>query len=201
MTAENVVSQLHTNAACGLTRKAARSRYRKFGANTLFGTQKNNRGAFWLSVLRDPSILLLAFILFFACCFSVQAPVLAAVAVTLVVVALTFFLMRKSNAADEIVSLYSIPTVFVLREGKVMELSAQYLVPGDILLLQKGDIVPCDCRILEENGDFCTRLIYRDANGRRTAVEQIKKTDTVYPLGTSFSRTVHFPVLSVVFQL
>ena len=182
MTAQAAVTQLHTNAACGLTRKAARSRYRKFGANTLFDdVKKDGVWSVWKSIVTDPAILLLLFVLLFALFFSARAPIVAAIAVLIISVALMLRLVRKISFLLETVSLYRAPTVLVLREGSVFEISSRYLVPGDILLLQKGDVVPCDCRLLEADGEVCTRLIYRDASGRRTALEQIKHADLVYP--------------------
>src|SRR4030065_1629854 len=39
--------------------------------------------------------------------------------------------------------------VKVLREGSVQQLRAEQLVPGDIVLLEQGDNVPADCRLVE----------------------------------------------------
>ncbi|MCA9151647.1 MAG: cation-translocating P-type ATPase, partial [Planctomycetales bacterium] len=43
----------------------------------------------------------------------------------------------------------SVPVVRVRREGVVREISSRKLVPGDILLMEVGNYVPCDCRLLE----------------------------------------------------
>ena len=42
--------------------------------------------------------------------------------------------------------------VKVLREGKVQAISAQDVVPGDVILLEEGDDVPADCRLIEAFG-------------------------------------------------
>lgn len=181
MTAEAAVAQLHTNAACGLSRKAARSRCRKLGFNTLFDTAKNGRWAVWKTLLVDPSVLLLLFSVFLAIFFSNLSQVIAALITLLISVIAAFFLTGKIIHTHQIVSQYRVPTVFVLREGHLYEISARNIVPGDILLLQKGDIVPADCRVLETDGELCTRLIFRDGKGKRTAIEQIKRSDIVYP--------------------
>ncbi|MEZ4683062.1 MAG: hypothetical protein R2932_53515 [Caldilineaceae bacterium] len=44
------------------------------------------------------------------------------------------------------------PTVRVRRAGKVQELSARELVPGDIVQLEAGNVAPADARLLEVNG-------------------------------------------------
>ncbi|HSD33760.1 MAG TPA: cation-transporting P-type ATPase [Gemmatimonadales bacterium] len=40
----------------------------------------------------------------------------------------------------------------VLRDGKLTDIPARQLVPGDVLLLEEGDVVPADCRLLEGAG-------------------------------------------------
>lgn len=40
--------------------------------------------------------------------------------------------------------------VVVIRDGKEKEIDAVFLVPGDIVLLSEGDVVPADLRLLEE---------------------------------------------------
>ena len=46
----------------------------------------------------------------------------------------------------------SAPTVKVRREGHVREVSARELVPGDVVLLEAGNLVPADGRLLEGMG-------------------------------------------------
>ena len=43
----------------------------------------------------------------------------------------------------------SVPNVRVLRDGKLQELSARELVPGDIIQLETGNVIPADLRLLE----------------------------------------------------
>jgi P-type Ca2+ transporter type 2C len=45
----------------------------------------------------------------------------------------------------------AVPTVRVLRSGRVVAISASTLVPGDIVLLEAGGFVPADCRLLESS--------------------------------------------------
>lgn len=179
MTAKAVVEQLHTNAACGLSRKAARSRSRRNSSQHLFSSQEGKLGA-WSSFLHDPSVLLLlltfALTLFFAFNFSVLGGVL----VLACCAGAVFRLTQKMRGVSRINAAFRVPAATVLRDGKLYEISANEVVLGDIVLLQKGDIVPCDCRILESDGEFCTRLIFLDTNGKRTAVDHLKDHATLY---------------------
>ena len=61
MASDAVCQQVHTNAACGLSRKAARSRCKREGVNTLFDAPTGAWKRHLRAVLCDPSILLLLF--------------------------------------------------------------------------------------------------------------------------------------------
>ena len=181
ISADAAVTELHTNAACGLSHKAARSRVRKLGANTLFDFPIPKKSSVWNSFLTDPAILMLLFTLLLALVFSFSASVLLSCIVCVCAFACTFRLTGRFTSLWRTVTLHRIPTVSVLREGKICEISARGVVLGDILLLGRGDIVPCDCRLLKTTGNLRTRLFFGDENGKRMALEQIKQADFVYP--------------------
>lgn len=60
---------------------------------------------------------------------------------------------QESNAGRAMEKLRSIIETkhTVLREGKDLQLSTKEVVPGDIILLDAGDMIPADCRIIESN--------------------------------------------------
>ena len=59
MSAEATAAELHTDAACGLSRKAAWSRLKKIGSNTLFeGTEREERSVTMRRLWLDPALLL-----------------------------------------------------------------------------------------------------------------------------------------------
>ena len=51
------------------------------------------------------------------------------------------------------------PQIATVREGKVVELPSEDLVPGDVVLLEQGDRVPADCRLIEAFGTACFSAI------------------------------------------
>ncbi len=185
MTASATVSQLHTNAASGLSPRAARSRIRKFGPNTLFDVCGCGRFSVWKPLLTDPSVLLLLFSVFLSVFFSEAAPAIATLISFFSAVILTWILTERIFQFNRIISRYRVPRTLVLRDGRVLEISARGVAPGDILLLQAGDVVPADCRLLEADGEIRTRLVYRDGVGKRVALEQIKRAELVYPYGST----------------
>ena len=182
MSSDDAVKKLHTNASCGLSRKEARSRYRKFGENTLFVASQKENSKILKSLFTDPALLLLLFACILSICFSEMITGIS----TLVCFALgicfaiRLLLMEKRFVTD--IAKYRVPTVCVVRDGKEYLTSASNLVKGDIILLKKGDIVPCDCRLLFAN-NFAIRTPSPDEKGKPIWTVTVKKAETIYPYG------------------
>ena len=64
---------------------------------------------------------------------------------------------------------FSIPRVTVIRGGKAERISQRDIVQGDVILLSEGDIVPCDGRIVYENGLFVLEKNISGGTGRKDA--------------------------------
>ena len=183
ITPMSLCQQLHTNAACGLSRKAARSRLRKQGRNALFDDTTSGRKSHIKSLLLDPTLLLMLFGALLAVLFLSLLQIVCTVAVF---VFLTVALVRFLNRCDElsrIISQYRTPVVRVLRDGRVFLVSAARAVVGDILLLHAGDIVPGDCRLLSAQ-QLRVLTLCPDEAGRPTYKEYLKNAEAVYPYGS-----------------
>jgi Ca2+-transporting ATPase len=63
-----------------------------------------------------------------------------------------FYQELKARASIESLKKLTRQKVIVIRDGKEKEIDAVFLVPGDIVLLSEGDVVPADLRLLEEAG-------------------------------------------------
>ena len=59
MTPSDVAQQLHTDAACGLSRKAARSRIKRYGYNSLFDADHAALKRLWRTLIPDSACILL----------------------------------------------------------------------------------------------------------------------------------------------
>ena len=179
----SLCQHLHTNAACGLSRKAARSRLKKQGRNPLFDdtTYKNQNPI--KSLLLDPALLLMFFAALLAVIFLSSLQIVCMIIFFLfLIVALCRFLYR-CDVLFRIASQYRTPTVRVLRDGKVLKVSAARVVVGDILLLGMGDIVPGDCRLLHAQ-ELRVLTLLPDEKGHPTYKEYTKNADVVYPYGS-----------------
>ena len=180
MTAEAVLSQLHTDAACGLSRKAARSRLKKWGANTLFSSERGGITHALLRLAGDVALLLLLFSLALSFLFSQVALAVAVLSALAICIVLWVKAWKTAKNAESVIGRYRIPRVRVIREGRVLWLSADRITVGDLILLGEGDIVPADCRLLETSG-LCVATLMPDESGKPVFMRSPKNANTVYP--------------------
>ncbi|MBQ9131283.1 MAG: cation-transporting P-type ATPase [Clostridia bacterium] len=180
MTAEDTVVELNTNAACGLSCKAARSRSRKAGLNTLFDPPKQS---FWGSVrpfVTDPSLLLSFFVSLFTLYFASPMAGLSALAGMGTGLLFSVLALRQEKRLERQTAKYQIPSVQVVRDRKIFTTSVRTLTVGDVILLKAGDLVPADCRLLSQD-NLTVRTPHPNVNGKPTWSQDRKNADTVYP--------------------
>jgi len=151
-----VLTELKTDAHKGLTGEAARKRLETYGYNEL----KKEKGIspFTLFINQFKNILII--ILLIAIALSVvtyfidpeKGEIIDAVIIAVIVVfcaALGFVQEYRAERALEALKKMLSPTITVLRGGKEEEVPSKELVPGDVLLLEAGDKIPADARLIE----------------------------------------------------
>jgi len=133
----------------GLSQEEAKQRLEKYGKNIIKKTQKFKA----LKILFEQFnsfliyILILAAILSFAIGHNLDAVVISAIIV--INAGIGFFQQYKAEKAIESLKKFLIPHSKVMREGKLIKISSEELVPGDIVILGSGDKINADCRIIE----------------------------------------------------
>ncbi|HEY7820473.1 MAG TPA: HAD-IC family P-type ATPase, partial [Vicinamibacteria bacterium] len=151
LTQDQVAFELRTDLANGLTAEEVQRRLRLHGPNLL---EKARRIPWYLKLLRN-LFSFFAVLLWIAAvlCFlpAVAMPQLGvAIVIVIVVNGLFAFLQeyRTDRAIEELQRLLSLKSK-VIRDGRLQEVDAATLVPGDIVALEQGDIVPADARLIE----------------------------------------------------
>jgi Ca2+-transporting ATPase len=152
-TTEELLHELHTPEG-GLTGEEARQRQAKYGPNKLKDAQKQTLLQRFLTQLKDPMLLILMAAAVVSAITNVIAhESMAEVFIILIVVLLNavlgVFQESKAEAAIEALQSMTAATCKVLRDGQQLTLHSDELVPGDIVLLEAGDSVPADGRLLE----------------------------------------------------
>ena len=145
---DEVAAELKTNAASGLDRKAARSRLRKTGGNSFFFVGTRSFFGCVKAVLADPMLLLLIGVVIIAAVFGRTGIAVGAGIVILVSVVAGITFSVRSQRRIESMSGYSQPKVRVIRGGELFLADARCLVPGDLIIVGEGDIIPCDARLV-----------------------------------------------------
>ena len=153
LSAEEVI-QAQQSRLSGLTMEEAGQRLQKYGLNQLKQAKKITIPQRFLQQLKDPMlIILLAAAAVSGVTSLLQNEGMADVIIILVVVLLNAVLgvyqENKAEAAIEALQTMTAATSKVIRGGKQQLIASSELVPGDIVLLEAGDSVPADGRILE----------------------------------------------------
>lgn len=83
---------------------------------------------------------------------------------------------RSGEYAEELAK-KAVPRVPVLSKEEIKMISAEELLPGDIVVLQKGDNVPADCTILEQRGLMADEYIFTGSHASNYKYDKAQKDD------------------------
>lgn len=136
-------------AAAGLSQREADRRLVRFGANELHRRARRTWPRALLRQLIHPLALLLWLAAALALAGGTVALGIAIVAVVLLNAAFAFAQEQQAERAVEALSAYLPQRATVVRDGRRTMVEARTLVPGDILLLEAGDRVSADARLLD----------------------------------------------------
>ncbi len=136
----------------GLTRAEVASRRLQYGRNELDKKSHTTPLKIFFSQFSDFLILLLLVATVISLILGEMLDAAAMIAIVLLAAALGFVQEYKAEKAMEALERISAPHARVRRDGKVEKIPASEVVPGDILLLEAGDVVPADARIIKESG-------------------------------------------------
>lgn len=150
---EKVLGELQS-AKEGLTSAEAGKRLEENGKNKLTAVKGKSLVRRFLEQLADPMIIILLVAALISGVLAVVenesfADVIIILAVVIVNAVLGVYQESKAEKAIEALQEMSASTSKVLRDGRVQVIHSEDLVVGDIILLEAGDAVPADARILE----------------------------------------------------
>ncbi|MDK7067419.1 cation-translocating P-type ATPase [Lactobacillus paragasseri] len=178
---EGLIKELGANEKQGLTNKVAQEKLAQVGPNALIEGKKKSILEVFLEQFKD----LMVIILIVAAVISAFTGNLESTAVIIVVLILNAILGTvqhvKAEKSLEALKSLSAPAAKVLRDGKKQEIAAKDVVPGDILLLEAGDLVTADGRILD---NFSLQVNESSLTGESTNIDKLDTTfDKEVPLG------------------
>lgn len=169
MTKEEVLSKLNSKET-GLTTGEVEIAIEKHGYNQLNEEKKLSTMQVFISQFKD----FLVIILIIASIISIISGNVESAVVILVVIIINAILgtVQHLKAEESISSLknLSAPKSKVLRDGEKVEVLSKYLVPGDIVFVEAGDVVPADGRVIES---FSLLINESSLTGESEGVEKI----------------------------
>ena len=154
LSVDETMNELNAESA-GLSSERAAERLAQYGPNKLKEAEKPGFWKRFLTQLKDPMLLILLAAAGVSALTgaiageSEWAETIIILAVVLLNAVLGVLQESKAEAAIEALQTMTAATCKVLRDGKMAVLHSDELVPGDVVLLEAGDAVPADGRIIE----------------------------------------------------
>ncbi|MBO4277082.1 MAG: cation-translocating P-type ATPase [Clostridia bacterium] len=140
----------------GISEAEAKARFMRDGANELGAAKKKSFARRFFGALCDrmTAVLLAAAAVSFATSLIGGGGLADPVIILVIVLANAFIAAVQESRAEralEALKKLSAPEITVLRGGKERRISAKEAVRGDVFLLEKGDIIPCDAKLISCN--------------------------------------------------
>ena len=157
---EKVFSEVKSSAN-GLTSKEAEKRLEQNGKNKLKEAEKESLVKQFISSLADPMIIMLLVAAVIQAVVTVAetaggkaklsdfADVIVILVVVIINTIMSLVQESKAEAAMDALMQMTAATSRVLRDGEIITIKSEDLVVGDVIILEAGDAVPADCRIIE----------------------------------------------------
>ena len=146
---EEVLQELNVDRAAGLTDEEVQRRLEQYGDNKLKGKPKKSLAALFFAQLQD----MLIYVLLGATLITILIQEYVDALIILLVVILNAVIgvvqEYKAEKAIEALQKMTTPKALVRRNGEVKEISSEKIVPGDIVILDAGRLIPADLRLIE----------------------------------------------------
>ena len=154
---EEVLKELHTSRKSGLTKEEILVRKQKYGQNKLEDKPKETLLVKFIKQFNDFMIIILIIASIVSAGISyIQGEndyIDSIIIIAIVVLNAILGVVQEAKAEKSIEALKQMtpPKAKALRENLTSEINAEELVPGDIILLEAGNYVPADCRLIESH--------------------------------------------------
>ncbi len=143
------IADLNSDGKSGLTKSEAASRLKKYGVNELVERGRRTPLQILWEQLTATMVLILIAAAVVAGLLGDTKNAIAILAIVALYALLGFSQEYRAEKAIAALKKMSVPNVRVIRDGQLQELPAHDLVPGDVIQLETGNVIPADLRLLE----------------------------------------------------
>lgn len=149
---DQLTETLKTDIHNGLTNNSIEKRKADYGLNLLSQKKKTSIFKIFLNQFLDPVIYILGGAFILSILFNEILEGFAILIVILITVLIGFFMEWQAKKSVEALQNLVHTYTTVIRDGVQTKVESKFLVPGDLIILETGDITPADARIVEHKG-------------------------------------------------
>ena len=168
LSADEAMARLDSRSG-GLSHEEVASRLEKYGHNELEGDDSVSPWRLLLEQFKNVLIIILLVAVALSAFLGEVTDAIVIFIIILFAAGLGFFQEYRAGRAIQALKRMAAPLASVLRGGVETDVPARELVPGDVILLTMGDMVPADARIIEE---FNLRTNEAPLTGESNAIEK-----------------------------
>jgi Ca2+-transporting ATPase len=144
-----ISKHLQTDAAKGLSPEDAAKRLEEYGKNEISATRRISPWLIFLHQFKSAVVYLLLAAAGLSAFFKEWADAIAILLVIVINAVVGFVMEYQAENSMQALRQMTKLNARVVRKGKVTEIPVEEIVPGDLLFLEAGDVVPADGRVVE----------------------------------------------------
>lgn len=152
---EEVLDKLKTDPENGLNVDGVQNRLEQFGPNKVSKARRKSRLAMFLSEFTNPLVVVLLGAALITYLLDDYVDMAVIIAVVLINAIIGYIQEQKAESAIEALTKMLTPEAVVIRDGVTSRISSEEVVPGDVVVMQSGDKVPADTRVLAAKNFHC----------------------------------------------
>ncbi len=144
---EAVISALQSDGTTGLSLSEAQKRLKEYGANKIEEKKSKSLWLIFFSQFKSPIVWLLVFAAGLSFYFGERLDGIAILVVIIINTLIGFYMEYQAERSMNALKKLSAVPAKVLRDKKLEEINAENIVPGDVVYIEAGDMIPADGRI------------------------------------------------------
>jgi P-type Ca2+ transporter type 2C len=148
-TRNQVINILNTNPKVGLNLGEVNYRLKKHGKNKIIHEKKISKLKIFLNQVKNPLVYILLAAILISVIIREYLDSVVILAIVILNSGLGYYQEYKAERALELLKKIAAPNARVLRNNRIRIIHAENVVPGDILVLETGDKIPADARLLK----------------------------------------------------
>ena len=191
---ESVFEKLQSSIQ-GLSNEQVESKLKEFGKNSLVEKKKKPAWVLFVSQFKDFMILVLMVAAVIAGIVGDTTDTIIILVIVILNAILGFIQEYRAEKAMEALKQMATPQTLVIRNHHPVNINSEEIVPGDIVLLEAGNLVPADLRIMESHS---LRIVESSLTGESVPIDKVSEVikEVDIPLGDQLNMSFKGTLIS-----